>query len=415
MTPPCAARYPPAVTGPTASSVDLRPMRTLWLVSLLHAANHAIGFLGPLVYIAVAAEFTIGADTIAFLSATGAFAAGFLQLGFSELAKIATRRVLLGVGGVIMGGFMALQAAMPAFLPFAVTNVVSRLGGAPQHPVGNALLSEQFPAERRGFAISAHIAGGNIGTLLVPLAGAWSIAANGWRPTVVVVGIAAAAISVMVIAFVRESSTDRATAKEAGGFRDGIRTLWADRDLRWLFLSSALGSGGRGLGIVSLFALLHLSHVVRVDTVTTNLMYAVILAFSIPGPLVAGWLSDRYGRKPLIYAAYLGGAIAFVAFPLAGSNVALLWLAVLLIGVFSFIESPQQQALLADMVPGPQRDVAFSVFFTLAFVAASAWTAGYGAIIGILGEPAGLPAVFVVMAAAFVLAAVAMVPVRRVR
>ena len=50
---------------------------------------------------------------------------------------------------------------------FAIPNVVSRIGGSPQHPVGNGLLAEQFPAERRGFAISAHIAGGNVGTVIV--------------------------------------------------------------------------------------------------------------------------------------------------------------------------------------------------------------------------------------------------------
>ena len=35
-------------------------------------------------------------------------------------------------------------------------------------------------------------------------------------------------------------------------------------------------------------------------------------------PIVAGWLSDRIGRKPLIIGVYLGGALGFVVFLAAG-------------------------------------------------------------------------------------------------
>ena len=78
------------------------------------------------------------------------------------------RRVLLGLGGLVFGGgFEVLMARPRASCAFAVAHIVSRVGGAPQHPVGNGLLAEQFPPERRGFAISAHISGGNVGTVTV--------------------------------------------------------------------------------------------------------------------------------------------------------------------------------------------------------------------------------------------------------
>jgi MFS family permease len=84
---------------------------------------------------------------------------------------------------------MAGQALAQSFIAFAGWNLTSRVASSPQHPVGNGLLSEQFPAERRGFAISAHIAGGNVGTVVVPLLGAFLIATLGWRPTVVIFGL----------------------------------------------------------------------------------------------------------------------------------------------------------------------------------------------------------------------------------
>jgi MFS family permease len=129
-------------------------------------------------------------------------------------------------------------------------------------------------------------------------------------------------------------------------------------------------------------------------------------------PLVAGWLSDRLGRKPVIIGVYLGGAVGFVLFLLVGSSIVGLWAGIAVMGLFSFAESPQLQALLADIAPPTIRDASFALYFTLAFGVGSLWTALYGVIIGIAGEPVGLPIVFVLMAGSFVAAALAVVPVR---
>lgn len=129
-------------------------------------------------------------------------------------------------------------------------------------------------------------------------------------------------------------------------------------------------------------------------------MYAVLLAGSVPAPLVAGWLADRVGHKPMLVVTYLGGALALVIFVLAGSSVPLLWAGIVLLAIFNFAESPQLQALLADIVPARTRDVAFSAYFTLAFGVGSLWIAGYGAVIALLGDIAGFPTVFALMAGA---------------
>ena len=70
---------------------------------------------------------------------------------------------LLGAGGLLFGGGFVAQAFAGGFPTFALANVASQIGSSPQHPVGNGLLAEQFPPERRGFAISAHITGGTSG------------------------------------------------------------------------------------------------------------------------------------------------------------------------------------------------------------------------------------------------------------
>ena len=194
------------------------------------------------------------------------------------------------------------------FPTFALANVLSRIGGSPQHPVGNGLLAEQFPAERRGFAISAHIAGGNVGTVVVaiarradhrwPSAGAARPSCSASRPS---------SSPSPSCCWSARRGTDRAAAVAGGRCATRSGGSSRDRDLRWLYLTSILGGGGRGLGVVNLFALIYLTKVLGLDESLSGVMYGALIVFSVPMPLVAGWLSDRIGRKPLIVGVYLAG------------------------------------------------------------------------------------------------------------
>ena len=53
-----------------------------------------------------------------------------------------------------------------------------------------------------------------------------------------------------------------------------------DRDLLWLYLTSILGGGGRGLGVVNLFVLFYLGHVIGLDDGLVALMYGALIVFS---------------------------------------------------------------------------------------------------------------------------------------
>ena len=391
--------------------IDVRPMRSLGLLSVAHAVNHAQAVITPFIFLGLIDEFGASVEQIAYLAAIGAFSAGIVQLSYAGLTRVVSRRRLLGYGGILFGGGFALQAFASSFVTFAIPNVASRIGSSPQHPVGNGLLAEQFPPERRGFAISAHIAGGNIGTVVVALIGAPLIAAVGWRGASIFFGVPAIAVAVLILVFVRERGTDRVAARAGGSVRSALRHVVADRDLRWLYLTSALGGGGRGLGVVNLFALIYLTQVLGLSEATAGLMYGVLIVFSVPMPLIAGWLSDRVGRKPVIIGVYVGGAVGFLVFLAAGTNMLGLWLGIALMGLFSFAESPQLQALLADIAPPSTRDASYALYFTMAFGIGSLWTIVYGLVIGAVGEAAGVPVVFGLMAVTFILAALGTIPI----
>jgi MFS family permease len=394
-----------------SAAAEIRPERTLWLLAIAHAVNHAQAVILPPMFLLVVAEFHVGVEAIPFLAAIGAVSSGLIQATYGFVTRRMARRPILVTGGLLFGVGFAAQALAQSFATFSVANVVSRIGGSPQHPVGNGLLAEQFPPERRGFAISAHISGGNVGTVVAAIAGPFVLDRLGWRGASVLFGVPAALVGLAIWRWVRETGADRIAAIREGSVRDAVRTAWADSTVRRTYLASVFGGGGRGLGVANLYALLYVTHVLHLPEDTTNLMYAGLIVLSVPMPLVAGWLSDKYGRRPTIIGAYVGGAMGFLTFIAAGSSLVGLWVGIAIMGLFSFAESPQLQALLADVAPTGVRDVTFALYFTLAFGVGSLWNVVYGLVISSLGEAAGLPIVFTLMAAAFLAAAVVMWPV----
>jgi MFS family permease len=406
-----APRDPAEQPRVDAAGREIRPERTLWLLSIAHAFNHAQAVLLPLIYLKVIDELGASLQEIAFVAAGSAVASGLVQATYAFVTRRIARRPILAAGQLLFGLGFATLTAVQSFGSFAAMTIVSRIGGSPQHPVGNGLLAEQFPTERRGFAISAHISGGNVGSVAAALAGPALLVALGWRGTVVLFGVPTALLGLAMLRWVRETGADRAAAIRQGSVWEATKAIGRDSRIKRTYLSSVLGGGGRGLGVANLFALLYVTHVLRLPDETTNLMYGALIVLSVPMPLIAGWLSDRIGRRPTILGAYLGGAIGFVTFIAVGSSVLGLWIGIAIMGLFSFAESPQLQALLADAVPTGIRDVAFALYFTLAFGVGSLWVALYGAIIERAGETAGLPIVFGLMAASFVAAAVVMWPV----
>jgi MFS family permease len=405
-------REVPAPLARPADTGGIHPERTLWLLSIAHAVNHAQAVILPLIYLALIDEFKVTVQEVTLVAAIGSLASGVIQASYALATRHMARRVLLTAGGLVFGIGFAAQAAATSFVTFAATNVLSRIGGSPQHPVGNGLLAEQFPPERRGFAISAHISGGNVGTVIIAIFGPALLVSFGWRGASIILGIPAALIALAIFAWVRETGADRVAAIEEGSVRDAIRVVARNPTIRRTYLASIFGGGGRGLGTANLFALLYVTKVLDLPEATTNLMYGALIVLSVPMPLVAGWLSDRFGRRPTIVGAYLGGALGFVVFIAVGNSLLGLWVGIAIMGLFAFAESPQLQALLADIVPTGVRDVAFALYFTLAFGIGSLWVAVYGAIIDALGEVSGLPIVFTMMAISFVVAAVIMLPVK---
>jgi MFS family permease len=387
-----------------------QPAVVLSLLALSHAVVHATSALLPLIYPYVIVQFSLTPGDIGLFIAITTAVGGAMQISYGLLTRYIPRRLLLGVGHMIFGACLILAGLAQSFWQLLAGVSAARIGSSPQHPVGNALLSDIFPAERRGFAISAHISGGNVGTLAVPFVGLALIHAVGWQATLALFGVPALVVGGLIAFTVHEDhGAYQRAAKASGSFGDHLRAVVARGDLRAILAASLVAAGGRGLDIVAPFMLLYLRGPLGLSEETTALLYALLLVGAIVGPLLAGWLSDRYGRRRILIAYYGLCAAGILAFVAAGSNLALLVPLLLPFGTAVFSESPVLQAFLADRAIGPLRDVAFAVYFTAAFGVGAAWAW----IIGQVVQHVSYPAAFGVMAASYLGAAVLVSLVRR--
>lgn len=391
---------------------DLRPRVTLGLLSVQHGFIHAQTALLPLVFIAITPIFGIGVGEIGLLLAVGNILTGVIQLAYAPLQRVVSRRSLLGVGGLVFGAAMAATGLAGSWGAFSLGTIVARVAGSPQHPVGNALIAEQRPERARAAAIAVHIAGGNLGTVAVPLVGAWLIASFGWPVAMAVVGIPGVVVAALILGAVRESGDDRAAALAHGSVRTAFVDVLRERDLRRLLAASSIAAAGRGIGVVSTFVPLYLARSLDLDAGTIALMYTLLLAGSVPGPLLAGRLAGRYGHRPVLAGSYVAGAAALVLLVVAGGSIPLVWLAIGLVGAFVFEEASLLQGLLVEAAPAGIRDAANSTYFTLMFVVGAIWAALLGFLVAVLGDTAGFPVVFLLMAASYLVAILFVVGIR---
>ncbi len=310
--------------SPSVASVPSSGL-ALTLLSLGHAAIHAQSALMPLIYPIVIVEFALDERDIGLFIAITTAIGGAMQLLYGFITRYVPRPTLLAGGQLVFGGALMLGGLAQSIGQLLGSISLARIGASPQHPVGNALLSDAFPEHRRGFAISAHISGGNVGTILVPFVGAFLISAGRLAPDAGAVRHPGAdgGGADRAGASGRTGPLSAMRSRRSGSVWGQLREVLGRRDIRLIMGAALIAAGGRGLDIVAPFMLLYFSSELGLDASTTAWLYALLLVGAVVGPLLAGWLSDRFGRRPTLVTYWLLSAVGILLFSAAGSNMAL--------------------------------------------------------------------------------------------
>ncbi len=374
----------------------------LVLIASSHAVIHAYSTLMPLVYPHALQDLHFSLAALGIMVAVSSVSGGFLQLAAGALTRVIRRHALIGWGALLMGASGIVTATASGFAQFFAGNLARAVVTSPQHPVGNALLADLYGEDRRGMAIGGHVAGGNVGTVLLTPAAGILIAVWGWRPVVLLLTIPALLAGLAILTSIQESPSPR---RQQSAMRDlwaGLKAVQRSRNLTLIFAASLVAAGGRGLGVVTLVVPLYLKLRLQLDDTTVTLLYSLLLFGGVAGPLIGGRISDRLGRRGVLLVIYVLSALLTAGLLGTPANPLLLGLVLAALGLVVYEESPLLQTFVADEAPSLNRDAIFSLYFAVAFGVGALWAAWIGIALGWFG----FTPVFMTMVATYLLAAI---------
>jgi MFS family permease len=289
----------------------------------------------------IAKQFFSGLDpSAAYIFALLAFAAGFLvrpfgALVFGRLGDMIGRKYTFLITILIMGAATFIVGLLPNYASIGVAAPVIlvalrmlqglALGG--EYGGAATYVAEHSPNGKRGAYTSWIQTTATLGlflSLMVILGvrtaiGEAAFADWGWRVPFLL-SILLLAISVWIRLSMNESPAFQKMKSEGKTSKAPLSESFGEWKNLKIVIIALLGLTA-GQAVVwytgQFYALFFLTTIAKVDGVTANLLIAAALVIGTPFFIVFGALSDKIGRKPIIMAGCLLGALTyFTVFPM---------------------------------------------------------------------------------------------------
>ena len=362
----------------------------------------------------------------------------YSQIGFIMTCQYAAGAISNVPGGMLVdvwgkkGQLMALSLFWVGF-PYLLMGFTTEywmllvcvmlvgIGNNLWHPTAIPLLGRMFP-DRKGFVLSLHGMGGNVGDALAPLAVGVLLTTLSWREIVVLNVVPGAAMSVLLLFFLgaltfapkakaAPSAGDSSKAMPAtpqpavvngGGqsmasYMDGLKTLVRVPGLFMLTLSSSFRSMTQGTLLT--FLPLYLAKEMKYDIFWVGVVLAMLqLAGFIAAP-IAGHLSDTMGRKTILVSCFGVSGVVLLLMTFAGGTPLFVFL-IAVLGFFLYAARPIMQAWMLEATPKNMGGTAIGLMFGMQS-GAQAIAPVLG---GIVADQYGLLSAFYLLAATIILA-----------
>ncbi len=383
-----------------------RPFADVWLITLGHTLTHWYPATFYLLLPLIGNELHLSYEQIGSIL-TCQFVCGALSNipGGMIADSVPRKGLLMALALCWVGAPYLLMGFTHSYWTLLACAGLVGIGNNFWHPTAIPLLARTFP-QRKGFVVSIHGMGGNVGDALAPLAAGWLLAITSWRNVVVVnivPGILMACVILVLVGGMNVAS-EQAGAGGDGALSAGItRRL---RDLRELLKNRtlvmiSLGSAFRAMTQSALltFLPLYLARQMGYPPKWIGVcMFSLQAAGFVMTP-IAGHFSDRMGRQRIIVSSMAMTMVVLLGMAFAGRS-SLFVVLVAFLGFFLFAVRSVLQAWLLDATPSSQGGTSIGILFgSQALGAAIGPVSG-----GILADHYGLNIVFYFLATTIVIA-----------
>ena len=266
------------------------------------------------------------------------------------------------------------------------------------HPAAIAFLSESY-ANRRGLALSFHTIGASLGDAIAPMVAGALIFAVGWRDTAIFCALVPIAAAILLFFFAKASPAMPKTASTSGlhDYWVGLRQLMGNMEV-WKVCVMA---GFRGTGQSGLRTFLPL-YVAAAYASNPFWIAASITVLQMSGAVAtpfAGGLSDRFGRRPVLFISFAISIVVIALIPLIKSLPFFVFL-IGLAGVSTFAVRPVIQSWAMEKA-SPRLG---GSMVSLLFGTQSAFSMAVPVLGGLIADAWGIENVFYALSATVVIA-----------
>lgn len=375
-------------TLPVEEASEAQKRFALSLVSFAHTLNHLQWSVTAVLYPAMMNELGFGFLQLGFLSAISNLTGQGLQVIWGFLAAFFRRTVLLGLGNILLGISTFLHALLGSYPQLVGARVFSSLASSPQHPIGSSILSRYFP-KSRGWALTFHYTAGNIGSFVAPAVASFLLLYVGWRPVFVIFSVPCLAMGVLFF-FLRDALSGPGgldgKKKTARASLNAYLQCLKNRNIIFTSMVLMVGAAGRGTGINNTYLVPFFMKQFDVTASTGGFLLTLMQGAGLIGPLLIGWLSDRYWkRSSILQLTLLLSALMtvwLVHHPVLGP---FLFLNLIFYGAFVQSRGSLTQAMIGDFASEELTDAAFSIYYFVGFISGPIWTLLMGYIMDAYG------------------------------
>ncbi|MCC6719756.1 MAG: MFS transporter [Acetobacteraceae bacterium] len=362
----------------------------IWMCVLVGVNQLGFGSVVPVLPL-YARQFGVPVAWVGAAIAVYGLARLFTSAPAGQIADRYGRRHALAIGAVATSAGNLWCALAGTYPEFMVGRFIAGIGAGMVVTAGQIVLADITTPARRGRMMSLYwgsfIFAAGAGPLPGGVLAEWfGLAAPFWAYAGL--GLVVGAVAWFAVGETRGLARERAGGVKLPGFLAQLRLVGANRGFALVCMVSLVNAATRTGGLFNIVPLLG-AEWLGLAPGTIGLAMALGSVVGLLAAYPAGWLSDRFGRKPVIVPTAMLSGVAMLLFCAAPD---LVWFmaASLAWGLASGMGGPAPATYAADVAPPGMNAAAMSLFRMLGDIGYVAGPVGLGLVTDFHGPAVAL-------------------------
>jgi MFS family permease len=384
-------------------------LKLLAVVTGGHFGIHWFQQIFPVILPSLKAQLGLSDVQVGALSSARQLINGAMDLPCGILAdSLARRRApLLSSALLAMGAGYSLMGLIPVFALLLFASGLIGLGTSLWHPAAAASLSNSFP-ERRATALSVHGMGATVSDTVTPLIAGFVLVSIPWTSFLAVQIFPALIIALLVWGGLARQFGQEELPVALSAHLRGVMVMAKNSTFLGITLATSFMQMGRV--IVITFLPIYLQEHLGYSPFALGVYIALLHAMGTISQPIMGHLSDRFGRKAVLFPSFVTLGLLFALLAIAAPGIAL-GLVVGAIGLFFYTLLNITVAATMDVAGSELQATTYGLSSLLMQIATSPTPMVAGWLIGIYG----IHSSFLVAAGLTVIGALLLLPLKLFR